>query len=523
MLGAAYAGHISLGNRARLRGVRLESHMGKKVLVIGAGIAGLSAASYLQRNGFDTEVFELHDKPGGLCAAWTRKGYTFDGCIHWLMGSGPSSNLHKIWKDLGAGNLTYVEWNEHIVVHLPDGDTFTVFTDPDRLKAEILRLGPEDVHFARLFSSKIKAVVKTDMPAAFDKLSFKEALAFFASIPSAIPILAKWMKTPLQRLVDELKSDKLRGAFSVLFGNAMRDFPAGALFMMIGFMAKKSAGYPLGGSLAFARAIESKYLSLGGMIHYRAKIDKILVEEGRAVGVKGSWGESRGDYVISAADGRDTLDRLLGGDFSDCAMNRAFNVLKPYPSLLFVSLGLNHDCSELPHAQIFELKEPLVFEDGALTIKHLSLRVFNFDATLAPHGKTSAIVMFQTDNDTYWSDLATHDPVAYASKKKAIADAVIAAINKKIAGFASWVEVVDVATPKTFINYTNNWRGSYEGWLPTSSSLGKKIPRTIPGLKGFFMVGQWVNPGGGLPPCGIDGRNIAKLLCKAEGKRFKPD
>ena len=66
--------------------------MGKRVLVIGAGIAGLSAASYLQRNGFDTEIFELHDKAGGLCTAWKRGGYTFDGCVHWLMGSGPSSN-----------------------------------------------------------------------------------------------------------------------------------------------------------------------------------------------------------------------------------------------------------------------------------------------------------------------------------------------------------------------------------------------------------------------------------------------
>ena len=92
-----------------------------------------------------------------------------------------------------------------------------------------------------------------------------------------------------------------------------------------------------------------------------------------------------------------------------------------------------------------------------------------------------------------------------------------------IPGFASWVEVRDLATPRTFIRYTNNWHGSFEGWLPTSSSFGKKVPRTIPGLGGFFMVGQWVNPGGGLPPCGMDGRNLAKKLCRAEGRRFRPD
>jgi phytoene dehydrogenase-like protein len=85
------------------------------------------------------------------------------------------------------------------------------------------------------------------------------------------------------------------------------------------------------------------------------------------------------------------------------------------------------------------------------------------------------------------------------------------------------VECVDVATPKTFIRFTNNWHGSYEGWLPTSSSFGAKIPRKIEGLAGFEMVGQWVNPGGGLPPCGMDGRRLAKRLCKLEGRRFRPE
>ena len=59
----------------------------KKVIIIGAGIAGLSAASYLQRNGYDTEIFEAHSLPGGLCTSWKRGDYTFDYCIHWLMGT----------------------------------------------------------------------------------------------------------------------------------------------------------------------------------------------------------------------------------------------------------------------------------------------------------------------------------------------------------------------------------------------------------------------------------------------------
>ena len=59
------------------------------VLIIGAGFAGLAAGIYARMNGYNTRIFEMHDKPGGLCTAWKRKGYTIDGCIHWLVGSSP--------------------------------------------------------------------------------------------------------------------------------------------------------------------------------------------------------------------------------------------------------------------------------------------------------------------------------------------------------------------------------------------------------------------------------------------------
>ena len=72
--------------------------MAKSVIIIGAGIAGLSAGCYLQMNGYDTEVYEAHSQPGGLCTAWKRQGYTFDLCIHWLGGSGSAGAFHGMWQ-----------------------------------------------------------------------------------------------------------------------------------------------------------------------------------------------------------------------------------------------------------------------------------------------------------------------------------------------------------------------------------------------------------------------------------------
>ena len=76
--------------------------MDDTLIIIGAGIAGLAAGCYAQMNGYRSQIFELHNLPGGLCTAWERKGYVFDGCIHYLFGSGAGQPFHRMWEELGA-------------------------------------------------------------------------------------------------------------------------------------------------------------------------------------------------------------------------------------------------------------------------------------------------------------------------------------------------------------------------------------------------------------------------------------
>ena len=73
-----------------------------KVVVIGAGISGLSAGIYAVRAGFDVTILEQHNIPGGLSTSWSRKGYYFEGGMHWLTGSSPKMPLNKVWREVGA-------------------------------------------------------------------------------------------------------------------------------------------------------------------------------------------------------------------------------------------------------------------------------------------------------------------------------------------------------------------------------------------------------------------------------------
>jgi phytoene desaturase len=78
--------------------------MDRKVIIIGAGLAGLSAGCYAQMNGFRSHIFEHHSVPGGVAAAWKRQEYLIDGGIHFMMGHKPGTDLYQVLKDLGAND-----------------------------------------------------------------------------------------------------------------------------------------------------------------------------------------------------------------------------------------------------------------------------------------------------------------------------------------------------------------------------------------------------------------------------------
>jgi phytoene dehydrogenase-like protein len=287
------------------------------------------------------------------------------------------------------------------------------------------------------------------------------------------------------------------------------------------WQATKSAGYPLGGSLPFVRNIEKRFLALGGEIRYSARVEKILTEDHRAVGVRLADGsEHRADVVISAADGHTTIFGMLDGRYVNNEVRKPYEGgMTPFPPLLYVALGIADplgNLSETNSGISFPL-DPKVEIDGKARDR-LSIHVYNFDRSLAPKGKTVAIVMVSSDYDR-WKALR-EDPVRYRAEKELAAERVIDALEQRLPGIRGKIEMRDVATPVTWERYTGNWKGSYEGWLPNAKSFGAGLPKTLPGLANFYMVGQWIAPGGGLPPAVSTGRHVVQILCKEDGKTF---
>jgi len=455
----------------------------------------------------------------GLCTSWERKGYTFDGCIHWLVGSGPSIALYDIWTELGAINEETEIINSDVFLRLEsrDGEYFTIFSDVDKLEAEMLRLSSQDEELIKEFTDAIRFFVSfqcsRDNPPPLEvQKTFRE------KIP---PFIKKWTATMTNDFAEKIKNPIFKQFFQRIFGDFVGN--SSSIFMLLatlGYLHAKTAGYPIGGSRPFAKRIENKYLSLGGKIQFKTRVKEILVKNDKAVGIQLENGEEiLADIVISAADGYDTIFNMLKGKYVDEEIQWYYNNLKPFPPICQVSLGVADTLKNIPHSISILLEEPMKI-DPKTELKEMSIRIFNFDPTLAPKGKTVIVTVFASEDYEYWTNMRENNRKMYNKMKNQLADEIIDQLEKRIPNLKSKVEVVDIATPATFIRYTNNWKGSYEGWLPSIQTFGKSITETLPGLENFFMIGHWTQPGGGLPPAAMSAKKIVGNICKQDGKEF---
>jgi phytoene dehydrogenase-like protein len=504
---------------SRGRNRRGES-MPKKVIIIGAGIAGLSAGCYLQLNGYKTEIFELGSTPGGLCTSWKKKDYTIDGCIHWLVGSNPSNNFYHLWNELiDMKMLTFVPHEEYMRLEDRDGSSLSVFTNLDRLEKELLEKAPEDKDLIVDFVKAARKLLRFQMPIeqAPETYNFVDGLKLMFKFLPYFRTFRKWQAISLGDLAAKCKSPLLKKTFELAF---LPETSAVFFLLTLAWMHLGSAGYPVGGSLNFARLMEKRYLQWGGWVHYKSRVNKIIVEGGSAKGVVLENGHVHpADIVVSAADGHSTLFEMLEGKYADQILRDFYTDNETFPSYVQVSLGVRRTFDDSPHSLCFPI-DPALRIDEESQHEDIGVRIFNFDPTLAPPGKTLITALFTTRSYKYWVDLREKNRDRYRAEKDRIAREVVEALEKKFGHIKENVEVTDVSTPATVIRYTNNWKGSLEGWLLTPKLGMKLMKKTLPGLKNFYLVGQWVEPGGGLPPALLSGRNVTQLICKKDGKKF---
>ena len=465
-----------------------------KIVIVGGGIAGLCAGVYAQACGYHVEVLEQHTIPGGLATSWTRGGYTFETCIHWLVGSSADGILHAQWREVfDIDRLTFVYADEYQRVEGDDGRSLRVYSNVERMEAEFLREAPEDASEIKAFTSAIRHIADLPMQDLMDGPWPRRAWAMLRMVPR-LPMLRHWAQISARDYSKRFRNDLLRSFFG---DGATSGMSVIALVFMFAWMSRRNAGYPVGGSKAIVDLIVERFRLLGGTLRLGVKVERIQVCDDVATGVTLSNGETiDADWVISAADGHATIYDLLGGKYTNDAVDTLYASQPVFPSYVQVSLGIAQDLRQEPGFLARSL-DVLLRIDPDTVSSSVSFRFFHYDPTFAPAGKTAVTCFLPTFNCSYWVELQRKDGALYDAEKARIADEVVAILEKRLPGVRARIETVDVSTPASVVRFTGNWKGSMEGFLPTPGSLFASRRQTLPGLGRFLRVGQWVSPGGG--------------------------
>ncbi|ATD06586.1 NAD(P)/FAD-dependent oxidoreductase [Pseudoalteromonas piscicida] len=528
----------------------------KSVIIIGAGMSGLSTAAYSQMNGYETTIFELHETPGGCCTSWQRKDFTFDWCLSWLKGTGHKDEMSLIWNELGClDDVSIYHINTFNTVIFPDGQKVTFHADPDKLELSLIEQFPEDTKHIKEFCGYIRKLAGCSPHFPFLKntglMTWWEKAKMMWKLLPYMKTLMNTMSISIEDYSKRFNNPILAESLNWIIYDRLGSFPVMPFAFNIANAADKAIGVPDVGSLGLAKKLASRVKKLGGKIHYKAKVDQILVENNKAIGVRLSNGQEHfADYVISASDSYNTTQHLLRGAYPHPVMDKMYSHLHNdpkgiiFPSLVAVFIAVNKDYTDHDPYSTYLIDDKLKSE--LIGINHGGIAVQVRSTLLpkqAPEGKSVLYITYLTDSQP-WQNLNANSvqsehisigrnshtrrrrSVEYKVAKKGVGSKILQFLSQHFEELENNVEFIDVVTPLTCERYTKNYNGTVLGWdpfSPYSEEFEKYINRhgpTLPHLDNFYFSGHW-GTSNGVAQAVASGRHIAQYLCLQDSKRFR--
>ena len=493
----------------------------KEVIIIGAGLSGLATGIYSQMNGYKARIFEHGRQPGGVSATWRRGSYKFDGGIHFYMGYRPGQPVHELYRELGVYQSDqYREMDIYSrFIHPENGSCIDVTQDLDRFADELKEISPADGRLVDDLITGAKVFSRADFLASMEKppdlQGTWDLMKMMIRLAGTLKYYLGRYNQPINTVTRRLHDPWLKEIWDHIF---LPDVPVWFVLVILGMLHARNMALRLDGSAGFARALESRFLDLGGDIVYGTTVKEIMVKNNQAVGVRLSDDETqKADAVVSAADGYQTIFELLSGKFTDPSIIMRYSKWPLFTPVVMVTYGVKREFKEDPWMVAIKANPPI--KAGYLIGSWLPVRIFNYSPAFAPIGKTVIQVMVESAWEP-WQSLR-ENMEAYKSEKRDLEAQVLNSLEKMWPGLSGQVEVSDVSTPYTMWRYTLNRHGAYEGFAITNKTITARVSRMLPNLKAFYMAGQWTSPGGGVVPSLMTGRHAVMLMCRQDGKKFR--
>ncbi|KAL9663972.1 hypothetical protein QQ045_019367 [Rhodiola kirilowii] len=472
-------------------------------IVIGSGIGGLVAATQLAVKGARVLVLEKYVIPGGSSGFYERDGYTFDVGSSVMFGFSEKGNLNLITQALAAVGckMEVIPDPTTVHFHLPNNLSVRVHREYSDFVAELTsKFSHEKEGILKFYSECWKIFNALN---SLELKSLEEPLYLFGQFfqkplecltlayylpQNAGSIARKYIKDP------ELLSFIDAECFIVSTVNGLQT-PMINASMVLCDRHFGGINYPVGGVGGIAKSLAKGLVDHGSDILYKANVTNIIINEGKAVGVRLSDGrEFFAKTIVSNATRWDTFGKLLKGELPKEEEKFQKTYVKA-PSFLSIHMGVKSEV--LPpdtdcHHFVLEnswtsLEEPY----GSIFLSIPTI----LDKSLAPEGH-HILHIFTTSSMDDWKGLSRKD---YETKKELVADRIIKRLEQKLfPGLTSSIVFMEVGTPKTHRRYLAREDGTY-GPMPLKIPKGLLgMPFNTTAINGLYCVGDSCFPGQGV-------------------------
>lgn len=516
-----------------------------KVIIIGGGIAGLSAGIFCAKAGYETEIYEKNLIPGGSCSAWKRGLYTIDNCIHWMTGTLENTPQYDLWEEVGGlGKDIKLFKRESFYSSELNGQTITLWRDVERTRKEMLELSPEDEKEINRFINTIKLGMKIQYP---KETPWKKENAFkgsnlYVSYPELVKTMVEYIGINLDQLSKKFKHPLLQHVISDFMN---KDYESYWLILAYSIFACGNGEIPEGGSLGLVKNMVKTYKEAGGKLFLGKPVMKVLLSKKRfsidkeifdpktinfsrmakviskeAEAIKLADGKViPADYIVCACDVNYLFGHLLKKRFMPKQLRNIQKKEKKYPvwSSFQVAFSLEGEMPEVDQ-HTFSCKALLV---GLEEVNRICLKNYRiYGDFIAPKGQTvlQVSILQKSEDFSYWKKLHNLNLDLYEITKKNIADEILDRIESRYPEYKGKIHILDIWTPFTYYQRNNSYKGAYMRSITTITSKEAFIPCDIKRLRNVFLASHWLRYPGGIPTAVTIGKVAASRIINMDKK-----
>lgn len=480
------------------------------VVVVGAGIAGLTAGALLSKAGLDVAVVEAQKNPGGYLAGFKRRKFVFDSSVVWLNQCGPGGLASKLLHHLAPPAPPECAPQRQIRRYRGDSFDYLLTSEPDELKSQLCRDFPRESAGLERFFKDAETLAQRWMLLR-NRSRSTETMTKVERAAHGVKML-HWM-LPLWRSFGVSTERGLRRYFEP--GTIDRVFCTESQLMSILMpIAWAYAGDyqrpPVGGSQSFISWLGERLNDRGASLLLGQGVDRVLADRGGATGVVLESGERiRSRYVLAACDLETLYTRMVPPALVPSKLVRNLRQADLYPSHVTLYLGLDcePDTLGLGEELLCYTRDDVTRQEqsagdprkAALNIVAPSLR----SSSLAPAGRGTLMVQYAStiEHENHWrSGQGLVRGAAYGELKEEVTEILIERLERDLLpGLGQHIVVKEMATPLTYHRYTGNRHGSIMGTRPSGRNIRRHVARYSTPVERLFVAGHWADYGGGVP------------------------